>query len=154
MAQWKKKKGKYLFNKKALAKVFRVRFLAALNENRLSIPENPDGHFKIPHAGFNCRDLTSAIANKGMEPMIFPKKSNKMNGDVFWQRMYYSFYDDVVSWLIKYHQRSHTESFHSSFKRSFGIVTKLKLNAKFVQVCARIVLHNHKRLCYFGLVGD
>jgi len=35
--QWKKKKGKYLFNKDAMAKVFRARFLAALNEAGLSI---------------------------------------------------------------------------------------------------------------------
>ena len=34
--QWKKKKGRYLFNKKALAKVFRARFLTALAENGLS----------------------------------------------------------------------------------------------------------------------
>jgi hypothetical protein len=37
--QWKKKKGKYLFNKKAMAKVFRARFLAALNKAGLSIPK-------------------------------------------------------------------------------------------------------------------
>ena len=36
--QWKKKKGRYLFNKKALAKVFRARFLTALNETGLPIP--------------------------------------------------------------------------------------------------------------------
>ncbi len=38
--QWKKKKGKYLFNEFAMAKVFRARFLAALNEAGLSIPKN------------------------------------------------------------------------------------------------------------------
>ncbi|MCP4274483.1 MAG: transposase, partial [Gammaproteobacteria bacterium] len=38
--QWKKKKGKYLFNKQAMAKVFRARFLAALNQARLPIPKN------------------------------------------------------------------------------------------------------------------
>jgi hypothetical protein len=37
--QWKKKKGKYLFNKKAMAKVFRARFLTALNEAGFSIPK-------------------------------------------------------------------------------------------------------------------
>lgn len=36
--QWKKVKGKYLFNHKNLAKVFRGRFLKALNEAELSIP--------------------------------------------------------------------------------------------------------------------
>ncbi len=37
--QWKKKKGKYLFNKNAMAKVFRARFLTALNEAGFSIPK-------------------------------------------------------------------------------------------------------------------
>lgn len=36
--QWKKTKGKYLFNEFALAKVFRARILAALNEAKLPIP--------------------------------------------------------------------------------------------------------------------
>ena len=38
MRQWKKKKGKYLFNRKALAKVFRARFLDALNKASLPVP--------------------------------------------------------------------------------------------------------------------
>ena len=37
--QWKKKKGKYLFNQNALAKVFRARFLTALNQAGFSIPK-------------------------------------------------------------------------------------------------------------------
>jgi len=36
--QWKKLKGKYLFNEFALARVFRARFLAALKELKLKIP--------------------------------------------------------------------------------------------------------------------
>ena len=36
--QWKKKKGKYLFSHKALAKVFRARFLDGLNKEGLPIP--------------------------------------------------------------------------------------------------------------------
>jgi hypothetical protein len=35
--QWKKKKGKYLFNKKAMAKVFRARFLTALNNMTIGL---------------------------------------------------------------------------------------------------------------------
>jgi hypothetical protein len=35
---WKKKSGKYLFNKKALAKVFRAKMLDVLNENKLKLP--------------------------------------------------------------------------------------------------------------------
>jgi len=37
--QWKKKKSKFLFSQKAMAKVFRARFLAALNEAGFSIPK-------------------------------------------------------------------------------------------------------------------
>jgi integrase len=41
--QWKKKKGRYLFNEFALARVFRARFLAAMNAADLSIPDSlPD----------------------------------------------------------------------------------------------------------------
>ena len=36
--QWKKKKGKYLFDRKSLAKVFRARFLDALNKSGLPVP--------------------------------------------------------------------------------------------------------------------
>lgn len=36
--QWKKKKGKFLFHHKALAKVFRARFLKGLNNSKLTIP--------------------------------------------------------------------------------------------------------------------
>ena len=39
--QWKKKKGKYLFKQKNLAKVFRARFLAELNKCALPIPKAP-----------------------------------------------------------------------------------------------------------------
>ena len=39
--QWKKKTGKYLFNHKALATVFRARFLAGLTEYGFSIPKAP-----------------------------------------------------------------------------------------------------------------
>lgn len=38
--QWKKKKGKYLFNEFAMAKVFRARFLTALNQAGFCLPEN------------------------------------------------------------------------------------------------------------------
>ncbi len=38
--QWKKKKTKYLFNAFALAKVFRARFLEALNKAHLSVPNS------------------------------------------------------------------------------------------------------------------
>jgi len=100
-------------------------------------------------AGFNDRALVSEISKLGMVPYIFPKKNNNINGDIYWQKMYLNFYYNTLNWLIEYHSRNHTESFHSSFKRSFGIVTKLKFCSKFSQVCARIIIHNHRRLNYF-----
>ena len=39
--QWRKIKGKYLFNEFALAKVFRARFLAAIHDAGLTIPDHP-----------------------------------------------------------------------------------------------------------------
>lgn len=100
-------------------------------------------------AGFNDRDLVLEISKLGMQAYVFPKKNNRINGNVYWQKMYLDFYHDTINWLIRYHQRSHTESFHSSFKRSFGILTKLKFCSKFAQTCARIIIHNHRRLSYF-----
>jgi transposase len=105
-------------------------------------------------AGFNDRKLVSEISKLGMKPYIFPKKNNRINGDVYWQKMYLDFYHNTINWLIHYHQRSHTESFHSSFKRSFGILTKLKFCSKFTQVCARIIIHNHRRLSYFESLNN
>ncbi len=55
--QWKKKKSKYLFNHKNLAKVFRARFLAALNEAKLPIPLN------VPHEWVvDCTNAGSGIS--------------------------------------------------------------------------------------------
>jgi transposase len=100
-------------------------------------------------SGFVDRELIKKISLMEMTPYVFPKKNNNMNGDPYWQKMCYDFYLNTLNWLINYHQRNHTESFHSSFKRVFGIVTKLRFSCKFTQVCARIILHNHRRLCYF-----
>jgi transposase len=85
-----------------------------------------------------------------MTPFIFPKKSVVLNGSLAWKIMYLSLLDDIQAWLEEYHQRSHTESFHSSFKRVFRIVTKRRPTAKLVQVIARIILHNRRRQAYFA----
>lgn len=101
-------------------------------------------------SGFVDRDLIKQISEMNMIPYVFPKKNNNMNGDPYWQKMCYDFYLNTLDWLISYHQRNHTESFHSSFKRIFGIVTKLRFSCKFTQICARIIIHNHRRLSYFN----
>ena len=54
--QWKKKKGKYLFNEFAMAKVFRARFLAALNQAGLSIPKSVPKEWVV-----DCRHVGKGI---------------------------------------------------------------------------------------------
>jgi len=100
-------------------------------------------------AGFNCRELIRNIAERGMLPYVYPIKSNKINGGEAWREMYMEFFTDVIQWLREYYLRVHTESFHSAFKRVFGILTKIRPHSKFVQVIARIILHNRARLSYF-----
>ena len=101
-------------------------------------------------AGFNDRELVKKIAEKGMVPYIFPRKNNNLNGSVAWKSMYMDLFLDVMSWLTEYHMRSHSESFHSSFKTRYGIITKRRLASILSQVTARIILHNRRRLAYFN----
>lgn len=54
--QWKKKKGKYLFNQKALARVFRARFLDGLNQEKLPIPKGA-----CPEWVVNCTRVGAGI---------------------------------------------------------------------------------------------
>jgi transposase len=101
-------------------------------------------------AGFNERDLTEAIEELCMTPYIYPTKKNNLNGHPAWKFMYLEFFLDVYAWLKEYHQRSHCESFHSAFKRVFGIVTKERSTCRLAQITARIIIHNFRRLSYFA----
>ncbi|MBI2137494.1 hypothetical protein HYU12_03175 [Candidatus Woesearchaeota archaeon] len=100
-------------------------------------------------AGFNDRKLVSEIAERGMTAYVFPKKNNKLNGDFAWKLMYLELFVDVMRWLTEYHIRSHSESFHSSFKARYGIIMKRRFTAILNQVTARIILHNRRRISYF-----
>jgi transposase len=101
-------------------------------------------------AGFNDRELTKHLTEKGITPYIFPKKNNNLNGSTAWKLMYLELLLDVMAWLTEYHLRSHSESFHASFKQKYGPVTKRRDAAMIVQVTARIILHNRRRLAYFS----
>ena len=101
-------------------------------------------------AGFVDRELTNAIANKGMIPYIFPKKNLKLNGSRAWKNMYLNLYNDVMKWLEEYHQRSHGESFYSSFKRRNKSIMKRRPTARLSQITARIILHNIRKLTYYN----
>jgi transposase len=100
-------------------------------------------------SGFNCRELVERIAELGMLPYVYPKKINNINGSDPWKEMYLEFCTDIIMWLQEYFQRCHCESFHSSIKRVFGIIRKRRNHSKFVQVMARLILHNRARLSYF-----
>ena len=104
-------------------------------------------------AGFNDRELVRKIAEKGMLPFVYPYKNNNINGNEAWREMYLEFFTDVIFWLQEYYLRVHCESFHSSFKRVFGIIRKVRGHSKFVQVMARIILHNRARLSYFKSIN-
>lgn len=100
-------------------------------------------------AGFVDRELISNLAELGMKPFVFPKKIIKLNGDFAWKKMYLELYYDVMTWLTEYHQRSHSESFHSSLKRKYHILTKRRPGTQLSQITARIILHNRRRISYF-----
>jgi transposase len=105
-------------------------------------------------AGFNDRELVNEIAGLGMKPYIFPKRNNVMNGSLAWKRMYLELFLDVMRWLTEYHIRSHSESFHSSFKGRYGLITKRRPTSQLSQVTARIILHNQRKLAYFNKLAN
>jgi len=117
-----------------------------------SLIKEVDGESLRLDAGFNDRELVRKIAEKGMLPYVYPKKNNNLNGSDAWKEMYFEFMIDVIEWLQEYYLRVHCESFHSSFKRIFGIVRKVRPHSKFIQVMARIILHNRARLSYFNRI--
>lgn len=119
-----------------------------------SLIEQVEGDSLRLDSGFNDRELVSKIEELGMLPYVYPKKNNKLNGRLAWKAMYIEFMVDVIAWLEEYHQRSHAESFHSSFKRVFGILRKVRDHCKFIQLTARIILHNFRRLSYFKRAKD
>ena len=117
-----------------------------------SLIEKVNGDSLRLDAGFNDRELVRKIVEYGMLPYVYPKKNNVLNGSDSWKEMYFEFMIDVIEWLQEYYLRVHCESFHSSFKRVFGIIRKVRGHSKFIQVMARIILHNRARLSYFDKI--
>ena len=101
-------------------------------------------------SGFVDRKLVQKISDLGMKPFVFPKKNAILNGETAWKNMYLELYFDVMTWLIEYHQRSHSESFHSSFKRKNPPIRKRRPTAQLSQIIARLILHNRQRIDYFN----
>lgn len=107
-------------------------------------------------AGFVDRELVKLLDQIGLKPYIFPKKNITLNsrGNKEWTRMYLELLNNVQNWLKEYHQRSHAESFHSAFKRRFGIVTKRNPTTQLSQITARIIIHNRTRNAYFSKLAN
>ena len=97
-----------------------------------SLIEEADGNSLRLDAGFNDRELVKEIAKRGMLPFVYHYKNNNINWGDAWREMYLEFFTDVIFWLQEYYLRVHCESFHSSFKRVFGIVRKVRDHSKFV----------------------
>lgn len=106
-------------------------------------------------SGFVDKKLAQLIEDSGLIPYIFPKKNNvlKSGGNPGWKRMLLNLLNDVQAWLREYHIRSHAESFHSSFKRIFGIITKRLDNTTYTQVLARIIHNNRRKTSYYKLAA-
>lgn len=101
-------------------------------------------------AGFIDRELTRKISELGIKPFIFPKKNLNLNGSIYWKNMFLELFNNTQEWLKEYHQRSHTESFHSSFKRKNKPLMKFNSFSKLVQLTARIIIHNLRRQNYYS----
>jgi transposase len=106
-------------------------------------------------AGFVDRKLTQLIEECGLTPYIFPKKNLKLasKGSPAWKKMWLKLINETQKWLEEYHVRSHTESFHSSFKRVFGIVRKILDTSTYTQVLCRIIHNNRRKLNYFNMAS-
>ncbi len=106
-------------------------------------------------SGFVDKKLAQLIEESGIIPYIFPKKNNvlKSKGHPAWKRMLLNLLEDVQAWLKEYHIRSHSESFHSSFKRIFGIITKKIDDATYTQILARVIHNNRRKTDYYNLAN-
>jgi len=114
--------------------------------------EEVKGHSLRLDAGFVDRELTRKIAELGIRPLIFPRKNIDINWGLAWKTMYLELLFDTQEWLRDYHQRSHCESFHSSLKRRNKPLLKNNSISRLTQLTARIVIHNLRKLSYYGLL--
>lgn len=101
-------------------------------------------------AGFIDKELTRKIGELGIKPFIFPRKNINLNGNIYWKAMFLDLFFETQKWLEEYHQRSHCESFHSSFKRKNKPFMKINDISKLVQLTARIIIHNLRKRLYYG----
>ena len=105
-------------------------------------------------AGFVDKELIRKIGELGMKSFIFPKKNLNLNGNIYWKAMFLELLLETQKWLCECHQRSHCESFHSSFKRKNRILMKINPLSKLIQLTARIIIHNLRKQNYYSRLKD
>lgn len=128
-----------------------------VNELKSKLIKNPQIQYRMTlDAGFVDRKLTQLLADSKIEPFIFPKKNLtfRAKGSLAWKKMLNFFIEDIQKWLKKYHIRSNVESFFSSLKRIFGIVTKRKPDSIYIQVLCRAIHNNRRKLNYHRIVNS
>jgi len=108
------------------------------------------------HSGdgvYLSRENCTAVEDVGAKPRFHLKKglTRRSKGHPAWKKMWLNLLKETQVWLKEYHTRSHTESFHSSFKRVFGIVRKILDEAIYTQVLCRIIHNNRRKLNYFSM---
>ena len=119
-----------------------------------SLIKEVDGNSLRLDAGFIDKELIREIVELGMKSFVFPKKSLNLNGDTYWKSMFLELFHETQKWLCEYHQRSHCESFHSSFKRKNRILMKINPLSKLIQLTARIIIHNLRKQNYYSRLKD
>jgi len=119
-----------------------------------SLIKEVDGNSLRLDANFIDKELIREIGEKGMKSFIFPKKSLNLNGSTYWKAMFLDLLFETQKWLGEYHQRSHCESFHSSFKRKNRILMKINPLSKLIQLTARIIIHNLRKQNYYSRLRD
>lgn len=115
-----------------------------------SLIQEVKGEYLCLDAGFVDKELTRKISELGIKPFIFPKKNINLNGNIYWKSMFLDLFNKTQEWLKVYHQRSHTESFHSSFKRKNKPLMKFNSFSKLIQLTARIIIHNLRKQNYYS----
>lgn len=151
-----KKVGEYMVNIVDSREIVQAFSISGTQERKImrKLIEEVDGNSLRLDAGFIDKKLIVKIEELGMIPYVFPKKNNKLNGRPAWKLMWLELFLDVIAWLQEYYQRTHCESFYSSFKRVYGILRKIRFSCRLTQVTARIILHNFRKLSYFNRIEN
>lgn len=114
-------------------------------------------HIWSGDAGYISRSNTTAIADAGGIPRIYPKKDDtfKAKGSPAWKEMHYALIHDPQRWLREYHQRSISETVNSTYLRMFPKpLSRIIRCRRFYEGFTRTCVYNLKRLLYLRYLED